>query len=373
MADNNKLATTEQSTGLLQMAKIGDIKKWYNEFVKLSKDVLKDGLDFGVIPGVAKPALFKPGAEKLRFVYRLQTETTLADKEIDLDNNLLDFTYRTIVKSPDGTQVISTCEGNANSWETKFRYVWVKEDQLPDGTDTAKLLTRKSSISEFQFAIEKAETTGQYGKPAEYWMKWNEAIKSGAAVRIKRKVKSGKEMDAWEMASVVYRIENPDVMGLKNTIMKMAQKRSFVGAMLIATGASEFFTQDVEDMEIPVDEDPLTAAAKTQGPAKVAPAPAKPAPKNPPKAANPTYAPPEPPAPVMEGEVVDEPAAKPAAKPAEKPLSGGDPIQERMKIAKLKWVNALVTQGKIPAGDYDNMNLEQLDKVMADYKAKLGK
>ena len=30
----------------------------------------------------------------------------------------------------------------------------------------------------------------------------------------------------------------------------MAQKRAFVGATLLATGASEFFTQDIEDMEI---------------------------------------------------------------------------------------------------------------------------
>lgn len=37
---------------------------------------------------------------------------------------------------------------------------------------------------------------------------------------------------------------------LKNTIQKMAQKRAFVGAILMATGASEFFTQDVEDMGI---------------------------------------------------------------------------------------------------------------------------
>jgi hypothetical protein len=36
---------------------------------------------------------------------------------------------------------------------------------------------------------------------------------------------------------------------MKNTIMKMAQKRAFVGAILIATGASEYFTQDIEDME----------------------------------------------------------------------------------------------------------------------------
>lgn len=34
-----------------------------------------------------------------------------------------------------------------------------------------------------------------------------------------------------------------------NTIMKMAQKRAYVGAILLATGASDLFTQDVEDME----------------------------------------------------------------------------------------------------------------------------
>ena len=39
-------------------------------------------------------------------------------------------------------------------------------------------------------------------------------------------------------------------MSMKNTIMKIAQKRAFVGAMLLATGASEFFTQDIEDMDI---------------------------------------------------------------------------------------------------------------------------
>jgi len=36
---------------------------------------------------------------------------------------------------------------------------------------------------------------------------------------------------------------------LKNTIQKIAQKRAFVGATLFATGCSDVFTQDVEDME----------------------------------------------------------------------------------------------------------------------------
>jgi hypothetical protein len=38
-------------------------------------------------------------------------------------------------------------------------------------------------------------------------------------------------------------------MNLVNTIQKMAQKRALVAATLIATSASEFFTQDVEDVD----------------------------------------------------------------------------------------------------------------------------
>jgi len=35
---------------------------------------------------------------------------------------------------------------------------------------------------------------------------------------------------------------------MKNTMRKMAQKRAFVGAALFATGCSDVFTQDIEDM-----------------------------------------------------------------------------------------------------------------------------
>jgi hypothetical protein len=36
-------------------------------------------------------------------------------------------------------------------------------------------------------------------------------------------------------------------MDMINTLQKMAQKRAYVGAIIVATGASDFFTQDVED------------------------------------------------------------------------------------------------------------------------------
>ena len=48
---------------------------------------------------------------------------------------------------------------------------------------------------------------------------------------------------------VLYRNPNPDGADVVNTIQKMAQKRALVAATLIATSASEFFTQDVEDAD----------------------------------------------------------------------------------------------------------------------------
>ena len=41
---------------------------------------------------------------------------------------------------------------------------------------------------------------------------------------------------------------NEGKLSLKNTIQKIAQKRAYVGAILIATGGSELFTQDIEDL-----------------------------------------------------------------------------------------------------------------------------
>jgi len=56
---------------------------------------------------------------------------------------------------------------------------------------------------------------------------------------------------AWELDvdTALYRIPNPDGADVVNTIQKMAQKRALVAATLLATSASEFFTQDVEDAD----------------------------------------------------------------------------------------------------------------------------
>lgn len=237
----------------LQMVPMEEAKSWYNDFVAFTKSILKEGLDFGVIPGTPKPSLYKPGAEKLRFVYGLGVELECTEKTVDLDRLYVDYSYKASVISKTG-QMLAQCEGNCNSMEPKFGYLWKTIHELPEGADISKLQSKTTGkkLSEFAFAINKAETSGQYGKPQEYWDRFHKAISDGSAKLVKRKSSKGNELDAYELDETVtvYRINNPDVVGSKNTIMKMAQKRAIVGAILIATGASEFFTQDIEDMEI---------------------------------------------------------------------------------------------------------------------------
>jgi hypothetical protein len=43
--------------------------------------------------------------------------------------------------------------------------------------------------------------------------------------------------------------EATPVFDILNTLQKMAQKRAYVGAVILATGASDFFTQDIDDVE----------------------------------------------------------------------------------------------------------------------------
>ncbi|HYF32545.1 MAG TPA: hypothetical protein VD993_15580 [Chitinophagaceae bacterium] len=249
----NEVQEETRQVERLQMMPIDQAKGWYSDFVTFSKSILKPDLDYGIIPGTPKPSLYKPGAEKLRFVYGLTSEIECIEHIVDLDRPFIDYTYKCTVKNKQG-QILAQCDGSCNSMEAKFGYLWKPLHELPEGTDPNKLTCKNTGkkISEFDFAINAAQTTGQYGKPKEYWKKWVDAIRSGQAKRIRKRSKLGRDFDAWELDEtvVLYRMPNPDIMGMKNTIMKIAQKRAFVGAMLLATGASEFFTQDIEDMDM---------------------------------------------------------------------------------------------------------------------------
>lgn len=245
MSDNpNAIILLTPETAIQQAKAAYDIIK------RLRNEVLVEGIDFGTIPGTDKPTLYKPGAEKCvrAFSYCPVFETVSKVEKWDDESPLFHYEIRChLIRIEDGKE-IATGIGSCNSKENRYRWRWVEESEIPPSFDNAKLKTKNSTRSELDFAIEKAETGGKYGKPAEYWNEWKKAIQGGLARPTTRKNKSGGDMKAWEMGGLVYRIPNDEVFTLVNTVEKMACKRAFVAATLIGTNASEFFTQDIEDL-----------------------------------------------------------------------------------------------------------------------------
>src|ERR1700689_5283264 len=222
--------------------------------VEFTRKIMVRDQDFGEIPGTGKPTLLKPGAEKLCNFFGLEPEFTPVVDEIDwtgAQHGGETFCYvRYRCRLLRQGRITGVGEGSCNSWESRYRYQWVSTESIPEDLDRTRLLKRGGhrTLCEFEFANDRLDRTGVSAKPAEYWQKFKEAITAGVARRVERDTRQGKA-PAWEMDAdlTLYRIPNPDVADLVNTIQKMAQKRALVAATLIATSASEFFTQDVED------------------------------------------------------------------------------------------------------------------------------
>lgn len=191
----------EQSTAVQQYMPaltIAESTGRYNALVEFVKTVMQTGRDFGVIPGTAKPTLLKPGAEKLCTLFGLKPEFECFDSVKDWDKGFFYFAYRCTLRR--GGEVIATGEGSCNSREKKYRWRYVPEFAATDD--------------------EKARAA-------------------------RREQKTGRGGRTYTMLV----IENSEPFDLVNTLQKMAQKRALIAATLIGVNASEFFTQDVEDMQ----------------------------------------------------------------------------------------------------------------------------
>lgn len=161
------------------------------------KNLLIENLDYGFFNGFKKPVLLKSGAEKLQKAFGIEIDSLECVNELfDRSNPYIDVTYKCKVK--DRTGILSgICEGTATSEEPNFKYKLIRSNTRPDRTESEKL---------------KSENKGKWMKVDGQWYWFN-------------------------------KVRNPDLLGMKNTIKKIAQKRAYVGAVIMATGTSGFFTQ----------------------------------------------------------------------------------------------------------------------------------
>lgn len=192
----------------------------------LQRTLLEKGVDWGEIPGVSKPCLMKAGAETLCRIYNLVPE------------------FRHEIKWGDGVEdpavtVISECHmhsgcmtapvigsgaGAATSWERKYR--WRRAGR------TCPSCGAKDSISRSTFADRDRPNDPK----GWYCNKRN----GGCGANFRHNDRGILDQNTGE-------VPNPDQHDLLNTILKMADKRALVQAVLLTTGTSSVFTQDVEE------------------------------------------------------------------------------------------------------------------------------
>lgn len=241
----------------------------YRMMVEFVRTLMTDGIDFGRITESQKPTLYKPGAEKLNRFFGLTVEFERAEGTVEnwaQDDPFFNYRYGCVISKD--RALVARAYGSCNSREDKYAWRWVLRHEVPPGLDPDKLAVRHDLRTEFAFAVEARETAGKYGKPADYWDEWERAIADGSAKAFDKQARSGKSFPAYQIEQTLYRIPNPEIFALVNTLDKMAQKRALIAATLIAVNASEFFTQDLEDISPGYDPPPLDGV----GPGSLAPA-----------------------------------------------------------------------------------------------------
>jgi hypothetical protein len=239
--------TSNAITSIIPAQQVQRLKAQLETVKVIRREVLAENIDFGVIPGTNKPTLLKPGAEKILNVLRLRPHYDALDKELNMESGFILYRYRCVVSEVDTGLEIGESIGSCNSFEKKYRYRWMPEHDVPSHLDKSTLVSRTSAVEEFDFAVDKKETTGKYGKPASYWQQFDDAIANGTAIKVQKTTRNGPR-SAWRIETTMYQVPNPEIWDQLNTIDKMAQKRALVSAVLQAANVSDYFTVDIEDM-----------------------------------------------------------------------------------------------------------------------------
>jgi hypothetical protein len=222
-----------------------DQRRLLGEYVK---KCMVAGTDYGIIPGTDKPALLKPGAEKLIALFNCSPEFEFVEKMCheDFETGFFKYTFKCRIVSSRGA-VLAEGVGSANSREK--RYWW------RDATRTCPACGKAAIIKG------KAEYGGG-------WVCFKK--KDGCNAKFK-------DDDASITGQQQGRVVNEDIADLDNTILKMAKKRAQVDGAIALARCSDMFTQDVGDMPPPEhhqSEPPRQEARRAEEPPPPSEAPA---------------------------------------------------------------------------------------------------
>jgi hypothetical protein len=175
------------------------------------QDVMKEGTHFGVIPGTDKPTLYDAGATTVLGLFHIALDPETEDLST---SDEIRYRVRSLaVHAPTGTKLGSAL-GEASSNEEKYKW--------------------RKAVCQQEFDATPEDRRR---------LKWKSGYKNNPAYSIQQ-----------------VRVEPADI---ANTVLKMAVKRARVATTLQVTGASDVFSQDLEDLPPEIVEGMTEAAAST--------------------------------------------------------------------------------------------------------------
>ena len=195
---------------------VEDVIAQVRKIQAVMQQVMKSGEHYGVIPGTGtKPVLLKPGAEKLLLTFRFdpQYEST----EV-YDGKHLTVKSRCTLYHITSGQRMGSGEGSCSTKESKYAYRQGLRLCPKCGKDA--IIKGKKEWGGGWLCFAKKGGCG------EKWKDGDPAIEGQSTERV----------------------ANEDLPDQYNTVLKMANKRSLVAAVLNVTAASDIFTQDLEDV-----------------------------------------------------------------------------------------------------------------------------
>lgn len=189
---------------------------------KIQKTLMKEGTDYGKVKGIDRPFLHLPGAEALEKFYGYVAEQRTTRYVGDgVTAPHLAYRTDTYVHMGDLTgPVVAVVSASCNTWEDRYRYRQSKP--MCPKCGKFELVRRKSPPS----------LEGKLNCPQ--WLGGCNAIFEPNDPSIPP---SGK-------------VENEDPWGLDETIIQIAQKRSYVAGIRRATGTSGLFTIDEDSPSV---------------------------------------------------------------------------------------------------------------------------
>ncbi len=193
---------------------VAAVREQVNKIQELMKSVMTEDVHYGRIPGTPKDCLYKAGAEKLGFVFRMAPRFEITKTILENGHREYEIvgTLRHIETGAELAQGVGMC----STMESKYRWRESKKKCPKCGAETL----RKN-------------------KDEPGWYCW--AKKGGCGAQFPGDVPAIEKQKTGK-------VENPDIADVYNTVLKIAKKRCYVDMTITACAASDVLTQDIEDL-----------------------------------------------------------------------------------------------------------------------------